>query len=175
MSSTTPEPARPPDAGPAPVEAGPVLAALGAVLILVSLFLPWFDPGGSAWSVFEIIDLALALLALAALAAAVERIGIRELPPVPVPLWVAGATVFVLVGSQLVNHPPAAIGSSVDTGAWLALGGATLMLIGGLLSRARIRFVLRPPAEPGAPERPAASRDDPGDETTRRLWGRRAG
>ena len=152
-----------------------MLAALGAVLILVSLFLPWFDPGGSAWTVFEIIDLALAVLALAALWGAIERIGIRELPPVPVPLWVVGVTVFVLVGSQLINHPPAAIGSSVDTGAWLALGGAALMLVGGLLSRARIRFVLRPPAEPGAPDRPRAPGDEEGDETTRRLWGRRAG
>jgi hypothetical protein len=175
MSSATPEPSRPPDAGPAPVEAGPVLAAIGAVLILVSLFLPWFDPGGSAWTVFEVIDLALAVLALDALAAAAERIALRELRPVPLPLWVAGVTAFVLVGSQLVNHPPAAIGSSLDTGAWLALGGAALMLVGGLLSRARIRFVLRPPADGDAPEPPAGRSGDPGDETTRRLWGRRDG
>ena len=170
MSTAAPEPARSPDAGPAPVEAGPVLAALGAVLILVSLFLPWFDPGGSAWTVFELIDLVLAGLALAALVAAVERVGVRKLPAVPVPLWVAGVVVFVLVGSQLLNHPPAAIGSSVDTGAWLALGGAALMLVGGLLSWARIRFVLRPPADSAAPERPAAPtarRSD--DEATRRL------
>ncbi|HYZ30586.1 MAG TPA: hypothetical protein VE570_16100 [Thermoleophilaceae bacterium] len=169
MSTAPPEPARSPDAGPAPVEAGPVLAALGAVLILVSLFLPWFDPGGSAWTVFEFIDLALAAVALAALVAAVERVGVRELPQVPVPLSAAGVVVFVLVGSQLVNHPPAAIGSSVDTGGWLALGGAALMLVGGLLSRARIRFVLRPPADSAAPERPAAPGAGRRDEATRRL------
>jgi hypothetical protein len=124
-----------------------VLAGLGAVLLLVSLFLAWFDPGGSAWTVFEVIDLLLAALALAAVVAALDRIGIRWAPAVPLPLWIAGVLVFVLVGSQLINRPPAASGSDVDTGGWLALGGAALMLVGGLLSRARIRFILR--SQPG--------------------------
>ena len=34
-------------------DAGTGLVALGAVLLLVSLFVDWYDPSGDAWAVFE--------------------------------------------------------------------------------------------------------------------------
>lgn len=115
------------------LEAGPLTAAAGAALLLVSLFVDWFAPGVSAWNAFEVLDLVLALLCLATLAASVgprheHRLDHRLLPAL-------GAVAVVLVVSQLINHPPAATDRSVETGAWLALLGAVLMLVGGMLSR----------------------------------------
>jgi hypothetical protein len=41
------------------IDAGDVLAALGALLLLVGLFLAWYD-GANAWEAFETLDLVLA-------------------------------------------------------------------------------------------------------------------
>ena len=49
---------------PERINGGFALAAIGAVVLFVSLFLNWFEPGLDAWTVFEIEDLLLAALAL---------------------------------------------------------------------------------------------------------------
>jgi hypothetical protein len=146
-----------------PREAGSLVAAFGALLTFVSLFLKWFDPGGSAWTVFEIIDLLLAALALGTLVLSGARLGVIRRPAWRLPLWVPGATAFVLIVSQLINHPPAAQGSHIKTGAWIALVGTALMLAGGLLGRARVVIAIRPSAAPVAPAggSPAAPADAP--------------
>ena len=51
------------------LEAGPLLVTLGALLLLVSLFLNWFTGEIRAWEAFEAWDLVLFLLALGAIAA----------------------------------------------------------------------------------------------------------
>ena len=48
-------------------DAGTGLVAVGAVLLLVSLFIDWYKPGGDAWVVFEWLDVALAGAAIACL------------------------------------------------------------------------------------------------------------
>jgi hypothetical protein len=125
-------------------DGGSLLAALGALLLLVSLFLDWFAPGLSAWTVFEALDMVLAALALATLAAVLPRLLGRPslVPPGVAPAL--GAAAFVIVGIQLVDHPPAAIGRDEEVGAWLALAGATLMLIGATLVRTRVTISLAP-------------------------------
>ncbi|MGI8460261.1 MAG: hypothetical protein ACR2OC_01310 [Solirubrobacterales bacterium] len=130
--------------GPAPrrIDGGSVLAALGALLVLVSLFLDWFAPGLSAWTVFESLDMVLAAIAIATLAGVVPRLlargaSARALVPEGL-LPVLGVAAFVVVGIQLLNHPPAAIGRDEEVGAWLALAGATLLLIGTTLVRTRV-------------------------------------
>ena len=116
---------------------GPVLLALGAVLLLVSLFLDWYGPL-TAWNAFEVTDVLLAALAVAALVAAVgllapelEYVEQRFLP------WIAGAT-FVLVAAELLDPPPAAGDEALGTGAWLALGSAVAMVVGIVLSLGRV-------------------------------------
>jgi hypothetical protein len=116
---------------------GPVLLALGAVLLLVSLFLDWYGPL-TAWNAFEVTDVLLAALAVAALVAAVgllapelEYVEQRFLP------WIAGAT-FVLVAAELLDPPPAAGDEALGTGAWLALGSAVVMVVGIVLSLGRV-------------------------------------
>ena len=146
--------------------AGPLVAALGGVLLLVSLFLDWFDDF-TAWTIFEVLDLVLAAIALATLATLVREIGV----PLPrVRVMTAGAllplalTGFVVVVSQLVNHPPAAVDRDPDVGAWLALAATAIMLAGAVLAAARISLavdvgpseseaptVQQPPGPPGPP------------------------
>ena len=121
------------------IEAGPLIALVGAVLLLVSLFLDFYEPGLTAWQVFEVLDLVLAALAIAGGLAALSLAG----APVPaidarVLAWSAGAAL-VLVVATLLNHPPA-VSDAADPalGLWLALAGAALMAAGALLSTARV-------------------------------------
>jgi len=120
------------------LEAGPVLVTLGALLLLVSLFLDWFEPGITAWDAFEVWDLVLLLLALGCIAGGlgltvpdVDVVDRRWLPAVV-------AIVTIIVASQIINPPPAASGQDVDVGAWLALGSAALMFVGGVLTFGKV-------------------------------------
>ena len=141
------------------LETGPIVALVGAVLLAVSLFLDWFkgdgeEEGLSGWTVFEVLDLVLAALALAAIVRALERLGSSAGVSVPASLTLLGLAALVFVGSQLLNHPPAGLDRSPQVGAWLALGASLLIGLGGLLGRARISFEVvsdRPPPAPAPP------------------------
>lgn len=126
---------------------GPVLGAVGGLVLAVSLVLDWYE-GVTGFTVFEALDLVLLALALAAvLELAGELSGRAPLAHAPRgrSLAIGGAAV-VIVASQLINDPPivALAGVDVDhaTGIWLALGGAILMLAGALASTARISFAM---------------------------------
>ena len=169
------------------IDGGAVAAALGALLLFISLFLDWFEPDISGWTVFEALDMVLALLCLATfflvLPAALGR-PVAGSPPESMLLGV-GAAAFVIVGIQLLNHPPAAIGLDEEVGAWLALGGAVLMLAGGVLSRTRItlsvtvrdaerpeprpRATAESPTPPPQPESPATGAEPGATAETRRI------
>jgi hypothetical protein len=114
---------------------------VGAVLLLISLWLNWFKPIDgqdlTGWTSFEVLDLVLAALALLALAAAAERFGYATPAPARA-LPAIGSAGFIIVVSQLLNHPPVGQGRPTDVGIWLALGAAALIAGGGLLGRARI-------------------------------------
>jgi hypothetical protein len=149
---------------------GPVLVALGALVLLVGLFLDWYG-GVNAWNSFEVTDVLLGLLGAAGLVAAAgllageaEFIDRRALP------WVAGAA-FVLVAAELINPPPGAAGQSLGLGAWLCLAAALAMVAGTVLTLGRVSFAVAiegrdrrrrvaavdhrpPPTETGAPVTP---------------------
>ena len=120
-------------------EVGPLLVALGAAVLLVSLFLEWYGTL-TAWEAFEVVEVLLAVLAIVALVVAaglllpdlgyLER---RWLPPVTV-----GATVLVL--SQVINPPPIATDQDLGAGAWFAFGSVFVMCTGSLLTFGRISF-----------------------------------
>ena len=76
---------------PKRIDAGAALAAVGATLLLVSIFLDWFKPDITGWEVFELADLLLAAVSLGALAAVADRLGWSDLVPGRV-LPVLGAT-----------------------------------------------------------------------------------
>jgi hypothetical protein len=163
------------------IDAGAGLAAVGALMLLVSLFLDWYEPDLSAWTSFEIVDLLLAAISVAVLVAAVSRLtGAPRGGPVIRDAWLpvlAGAAL-VLVAVSLVNHPPATINLGEKVGIWIALAGSLLMLLGALAGRARVSFSLsfREP-EPGRPVEPRSGRGEPapppaGETGTQRLGGR---
>jgi hypothetical protein len=114
-------------------DAGTGLVALGAVLLLVSLFVDWFDPSGDAWAVFEFVDIALAGAAVACLVAVVPRYAALQRA---VPVIAFGALFVVVV--QLIEPPPSAPGDRIEAGAWLALAATALMAAGATLSAASI-------------------------------------
>ncbi len=135
--------------------------------MLVSLFLDWYG-ALSAWDAFELADLVLAALAVAALAAAVglltpdaDYLDRRAVP------WIVGATL-VVVATQVLNPPPTAGGQEREIGLWLAFAGAVVMAVGAVLSLGKVSFAVAvegrdrrrrvaavdhrpPPTETGAP------------------------
>jgi hypothetical protein len=130
-----------PDQARGRIEAGPVLAAIGAALLLVSLFLDWYEEVGTAWEVFEVWDLVLAAFALVTIYSAFEEVSGRE-PLAESLLPLVGLGAFVIVISQVINDPPAATGAGNDTGIWLALAGSALMALGGILTSSHISVAL---------------------------------
>jgi hypothetical protein len=114
-------------------DAGTGLVALGSVLLLVSLFVDWYDPGGTAWAVFESLDIVLALAAVACLVAVVPRyVALQRALPV-----IAFVALFI-VAVQLIQPPPAEANDQIEAGAWLALAATALMAAGATLSAASI-------------------------------------
>jgi hypothetical protein len=124
---------------PQRIDAGPVVAAVGAVVLFLSLFLSWYEPDVSGWDVFETLDLLLGLLALAAGLLAAGQLGARFAAGIDVRLLpVLGAIGVFAVAVTLLQGPPGTEGADTATGAWVALAGALLVLAGGTLSAARI-------------------------------------
>ncbi len=147
------------------IEAGLLLIGAGALLLLVSLFLDWYEPGLDAWTVFEVWDLVLALLAIGALVAVAGRLGFG--PPRPAS-WIVGpaVAVLVIVLYALLDPPPAIAGIDGDprTGLWLALAAATLIGAGAVMSVARISVAFD--ARPASAD-PAPTTTPPTEPTTR--------
>jgi hypothetical protein len=153
------------------IPVGPLVAAIGALLLIVSLFLDWYE-GLTAFTVFEFIDLLLLGLALATLGLLVTSMGLVRAPERPGLPFAVGLLAFVIVLSQVVNDPPAVAGpngSEQDTGIWLALAGTALMVAGAVLSTARIAIAVEPrtqrpappPAAPPASEEPTVRSEPP--------------
>jgi hypothetical protein len=155
-----------PDRGPQNLAVGPLVAALGAVLLIVSLFLPWYEGDVEAFTVFEFIDLLLLLTGVATIAALIAGLGLLRLSPPPAAaLAVALLALFVVV-AQILNDPPAvAFNEDVgkETGIWLALAGSALMVAGSVLGYARISLAVetRAPRRDDPPTRPLDGPDRP--------------
>ena len=123
------------------LEVGPVLVALGAAVLLVSLFLDWYGPL-TAWDAFEVVEVLLAALAVAALAVAVGQL-LPDLAYVdrsrlaPVVLGVA-----LLVSAEIINPPPTAGDEPLSAGAWIAFAAALVMFLGAVLTLGRVSFAV---------------------------------
>jgi hypothetical protein len=156
------------------LDAGLLLIGLGAVALLVSLFLDWYgdedsDSAVSGWTSFEIVDLLLAATALAALYAAIVRlVALRRAPSAPEALLrLAGPLALVLIVVALIDPPPilAGIDPGREQGIWIALAATAVMTLGAILSSMRISVVVSAReravgADPAAETRPLHT--DPG-------------
>jgi len=135
------------------IEFAPLLAAVGGIVLFVSLFLHWYQPALTAWTVFEVWDVVLAVLALAGVWVAVASVA-WEASPRDGALPLLGSAAFVIVVSQLINHPPAAQGASVQSGAWLGLAGSALMAAAGALKAGNFSLSVSLSSAPRERERP---------------------
>lgn len=144
------------------IEAGMLLIGAGALLLLVSLFLEWFDPGLEAWDVFEVWDLVLAALAIVALVAVASRMGVGAPRPAS---WLIGPAIaaLVVVLYALIDPPPVLAEADPSTGVWLALAAALLMTAGAVLSVARISVAINPADSLGGGPGGRFGRTDPAD------------
>jgi len=169
------------------IDLGSGLVALGALGVLISLFLDWYAPHLTAFDAFEVVDWMLASLAVVTLGGL--SLAARDAVPVPPWLVVAVLAAVVLVFAQVIDPPPDAHGAARQAGAWLAVGSAALMAIGVALATASISVTVdvrgrerrrrvpavdrreaaaSPPREPdAAPPRPAAAASRAGSATPR--------
>jgi hypothetical protein len=143
---------------------GDGLAALGGVLVLVSLFLPWYSvtlPSADApavgrdltgWQAFSVIDILLALAGLVGIGLAVTVVT-RRTPAVPVAFAVVGSITGVLavllVLVRILDQPGPNQFLDVAVGAWVALAGALGLTAGAWrsISDERNRGVHAAPVE----------------------------
>ena len=110
---------------------GEWVAAAGGVLMIVSLFLPWYA-GASGYEALTVIDVLLTAIALLALALPVLQ-ATRDSPALPVGAGVLtvawGIVAIVLVVFRLIDAP--FDGAGVRAGAWLGLLAAAAIEAGG--------------------------------------------
>jgi hypothetical protein len=149
------------------IPVGPLVALGGAVLLIVSLFLDWYE-ALTGWTVFEIVDLLLVGLALWTIVSLAGGFGMVRGTSNPVAALIGALVTLVIVVTQVINDPPAVAGGGgpdKDVGIWLALGGAGLMVAGALLATTQISLAVearrRDAAEPGSPEPKDAEGDEP--------------
>jgi hypothetical protein len=135
---------------------GPLVAAIGALLLIVSLGLDWYGRL-SGFNSFEFLDLLLVVLALVTLAELAAALGLLRTPLRPGTPLVVGVIALLLVLSQLVNRPPIALHRDVETGLWLALAGAALILAGAILATARLAIAVEPRRAAGPSTPPGSS------------------
>jgi hypothetical protein len=142
---------------------GPLVSISGALLLIVALFLDWFEPGINAWKAYEVLDLVLIFLGVAVICASLDRLG-AHLPATPAlehTILPLSAVTFVIVISQILNHPPAAIGRENEIGLYLAIGGAVLMVAGAVSAVARISVGVERRGESPPPAARAGGSEDP--------------
>ncbi|HLM32372.1 MAG TPA: hypothetical protein VK326_11990 [Solirubrobacterales bacterium] len=154
---------------PSRINAGTALFGLGAIALIIGLFIDWYEPGVTAWTVFEVVDLLLAFLAIAALYAVARIVGaFGRAVDARWPLVIA-TVALVLVVTAMINNPPAVVGAELESGAWISFAGAVVMMLGAVLStnRVSVEISFAPRAsrarEPVAGAEPA----DPDAETRR--------
>jgi len=143
---------------------GPLVGTVGAVMLVVSLFLEWWE-GITGFTAFEALDLVLLALAVVTALALLAEAGVRVPALVPAGGALAPALLaLVIVLVQLVNDPPIVVGDGgpgQDTGIWLAVAGSVLMSVGALVTASRISLAV------DVRRRETATRD-PAEAETRR-------
>ena len=118
------------------IDLGSGLVALGALVLVVSLFLSWYAKDVTAFDAFEVVDWALLGLAIVTVAGVLLSIRDATAPPRWLPVVVLAAA--YLVAAQLIDPPPLVRGHTREIGAWLALASVAAMAAGLALSAASI-------------------------------------
>jgi hypothetical protein len=119
------------------LRAADLIAAAGAVALLLSAaVLDWYS-GATAWEAFSVLDVVLAALALVPLGLAIAQAS-RSSPAIPVLLSVlttlAGALAVLLIGYRMLNEPGPDDAVALGIGAWVGLAAALAIAGGGWAS-----------------------------------------
>jgi hypothetical protein len=134
------------------LRAGELLALAGAICVIVSLFERWYENAYgnlSAWDTFGPAVVLLMAAAAAALALVLSTVTERSTAlPVAAAVWstLFGVIAVIAAVVRVLERPDHA--TSVCIGAWLALAGAVLMLVGSWQSMRDERTSLYEPADP---------------------------
>jgi hypothetical protein len=137
------------------LRAGEWVALAGGVLLIVSLFMPWYDTVllgiesgegvGSGFEALTVIDVLLVLVAAVAIALAVLQ-ATQTSPTLPVGFGVltvvTGAIGTLLTLFRLIDSPGA---GEVSWGAWLGLVAVVALTVGGWRSIANEHVRHLPP------------------------------
>jgi hypothetical protein len=132
---------------------GQWVGALGGAGLLVSTFLGWYGAPGSsaeltAWEAFSVVDLLLAMAAIAGLSVGiVAATGLSVSYPVAGSAWACGAGLLalVLIVFRLLD-PPVDGDPDLLTGAWLGLVSSAAIVLGGLLGMKELPPLKEPAA-----------------------------
>jgi hypothetical protein len=134
------------------IRPGELLAAAGAVCLIVALTLPWYENAEgklSAWSTFGPAVVLLILATIAALVLFFSTLIARS-PALPVAagVWSVLLALIAVIAAivRVLERPDHA--TSLCAGAWLALVGAVAMLVGSWWSMSDERTSLYEPATP---------------------------
>jgi hypothetical protein len=113
---------------------GELVAGAAGLLLLVSLFLDWYD-SGSAWESLAVVDVILALIALSALAIPFVTAAYR-VPALPLAhqslTALVGTLALLLVIGRVVSLPGDA--SDRELGLWLGLAATIGVVAGSFLA-----------------------------------------
>jgi hypothetical protein len=144
---------------------GDMIAGVGGIVLLISLFLPWygasvsvagFSASGSAsgWESLGFIDILLFLIAVAVIAVVVARAA-GQLPdevPGAVVLLAFGALAVLLVLYRIIDIPAGDVPDQVDLsrklGVFIALIGAAAVTYGGWRTNSETPGVAAPARPP---------------------------
>jgi hypothetical protein len=111
------------------IRRGEAVAGLGGVVLLVSLFLPWFEPGRSGFDSLAVADLFVAAAALAAMALPLLSAGHEktDVPVVAATVSVIGSLIALAIVAYRLFDP---IGGGREAGLYLALAASIAVLAG---------------------------------------------
>ncbi|MEA2366355.1 MAG: hypothetical protein QOI32_1867 [Thermoleophilaceae bacterium] len=144
---------------------GDIVAGVGGLVLLISLFLPWYgvsadvagvsvSVSGSGWEVLGFIDILLFLIAVVAIVVVAARAAGRLPAEVPgsVVLLGLGALAVLLVLFRIIDIPAGDVPDGVDLsrklGIFIALIGAAAVAYGGWRTNAETPGVAAPARPP---------------------------
>jgi hypothetical protein len=134
--------------------AGEWMASISGVVLLVSLFLPWYGPSASGWESLAAIDVLLALVAASGMLVGIVT-AVQRVPAVPIAtsalVMISGTFGVLLVLFRVIDLPGGAAGR--EWALWLGLAGAVGIAAGAFIA---MRDEIRPGAtRPDIPVIPA--------------------
>ena len=140
---------------PRRLRTGEWLTGIAGVVLLVSLFLDWYEAGGtgnSAWEAFSILDALLLIAALMAISVAVMA-AVHNTPAVSLAiaslLLTLGAIATIAVVVRAISAPDVTLAGGVHApeedigrsiGLWIGLAASSLVTLGSLASMRDERF-----------------------------------